>query len=689
MTTPRAGPLAKSPSSCAESIGDAQFWSRQAEWVRVAAWWVTLGNVVIALSYAAISLAIIIPVIRAHEVRPNRLATATALIFFSCSIGHGLHALAAWRAAELDQSMPGMHEGMSGWGWPSAGWDLFTAGVGVYYWTLRSNYRVLLGGLYVDPAQRRRLAEAEQRELETSIRADKQHGLYAAVVEHSEDSIVATDLDDKILLWNAGAERMFGYCAAETVGQLASSMVAPGINSDRSALVARVIAGERGIRYETVARHQDGTQLEVAVTMSPIIDAAGTVVGTARITRDLTEVKQAEAARRTAEQQSAQGQRMASLGQLAGGVAHDFNNLLGIMLNFTAFAAEETDDPAVRADLAKARLAGERAVGLTRQLLTFTRQDTVHPQLLDVNASIAEAHDLLARTIGAHITLIATPTPVPLAIYADGGRVQQVLVNLAINARDAMPDGGTLVIEAKAVDLDDAQAGMNPARPAGRYVQFLVSDTGTGMSAQVAAKIFEPFYTTKPKGHGTGLGLATVYGILTEAGGSINVYSELAIGTTFRVYFPLATGIDPAPATPSTAADAPPGHGQTILVAEDEIELGEAVARILTQGGYRPLLANSGPQALELDATHSCDLLLTDVVMPDMSGRQLAQALQHRHCDLQVLYMSGYTNGVLDAANTPDHGVTVIEKPFTAHVLLTEIDAMLNQPAARSEPPGG
>jgi PAS domain S-box-containing protein len=576
--------------------------------------------------------------------------------------------------------MPGMHDEASGWGWPQAGWDLFTAGVGVYYWTLRRRYGVLLGGLYVDPAQRRRLAEAEQREQMTSARANEQQALYAAVVEYSEDSIIATDLDDRVLLWNAGAERMFGYSAGEAVGQLASSMVAPGSTSDRAALVARVVGGERGIRYEATARHHDGTHLDVAVTMSPIIDATGTVVGTARITRDLTERKHAEASQRAAEHQATQAQRMASLGQLAGGVAHDFNNLLGIMLNFTAFAADESDDPAVQADLAKARLAGERAVGLTRQLLTFTRQGTVRPENLDVNACIAEAHDLLARTIGAHITLIATPSPTPLTIYADGGHLQQVLVNLAINARDAMPDGGTLVIEARAVELDDEQVSLKPAPLApGRYVQFLVSDTGTGMSAEVASKIFEPFYTTKPKGHGTGLGLATVYGIVTEAGGSINVYSEPGIGTTFRVHFPIVDDVDATAVAPHTAADAPHGAGQTILVAEDETELGDAVARILTQSGYRVLSADSGPQALQLDAEHGCDLLLTDVVMPDMSGRQLARELQHRQPGLRVLYMSGYTNGLLDAANTPDHGVTVIEKPFTAHRLLTEIDTMLHQ----------
>ena len=655
----------------------------RAEWSGVAGWWATLGNLVIALSYAAITAAIIAPVVRAGQVRSNRLATATALIFFSCAVGHGLHALAGWRA---EAGMPSGHDGS---GWPSAGWDLFTACVGVYYWSLRRTYGVLLGGLYVDPGQRSRLDEAEQREQDVKSRAEGQQALYAAVVEHSDDAITVTDLNERIIVWNTGAERLLGYTSDEAVGQLSSSFVVPDEGIDRRALVARAVAGERGIRYETTAVHRDGSHIEVGVSMSPVMDASGVVVGTARFSRDLTAVKRAEASQRAAERHATQAQRMASLGQLAGGVAHDFNNLLGIILNFTAFAAEETDDPdAVKADLAKARLAGERAVGLTRQLLTFTRQDVVRPELLDVNASIAEARDLLARTIGAHITLIATPAPTPLTILADGGRVQQVLVNLAINARDAMPDGGTLVIEAKAVDLDDEQPAVKPARPAGRYVQCLVSDTGTGMSPDVAANIFEPFYTTKPKGHGTGLGLATVYGIVTEAGGSINVYSEPGIGTTFRVYFPLVTAADHPGQATQTAANAPHGSGQTILVAEDEPELAEAVARILTSGGYQVLSAGGGPEALDLDAAHGCDLLLTDIIMPEMSGRQLAQALQRRHPDLRVLYMSGYTNGVLDAANTPDHGVTVIEKPFTAHVLLTEVDTMLHHTAALG-PPGG
>jgi len=392
------------------------------------------------------------------------------------------------------------------------------------------------------------------------------------------------------------------------------------------------------------------------------------------VARDVTAGKRAEASQRTAEDRARQGDRMASLGQLAGGVAHDFNNLLGIILNFTAFAAEEATGDNVRSDLAQVRLAAERAVGLTRQLLTFTRQDTIRPELLDVNVAIEETNAMLARTIGAHIDLIAVPSPTPMMILADAGHIQQILVNLAVNARDAMPGGGTLIIEATAVFLDEHQANIQPAPTAGRYVRLVVSDTGVGMSPEVVARIFEPFYTTKAAGHGTGLGLATVYGIIAAAGGSINVYSEPGIGTTFRVYFPYADTPDrPAPPRPETE-NAPRGHGQTILVVEDEPALGRSVVRILTAGGYRVLAASGGAEALELISEHGCDLLLTDVVMADMSGPRLAEQIHKVRPELPVLYMSGYTNGLLGPTRILEHGIAFIEKPFTAYYLLTEVN---------------
>ncbi|MDT5039701.1 MAG: hypothetical protein QOE51_686 [Actinoplanes sp.] len=412
---------------------------------------------------------------------------------------------------------------------------------------------------------------------------------------------------------------------------------------------------------------------------SPVCDEHGTVVGVSSVTRDISAQRRAEeSAQRRAEERAHQSQRMASLGQLAGGVAHDSNNLLGIMLSFITFIEEAVaepatmDVPAVLADLGKARLAAERAVDLTRQLLTFTRQDTVHLEILDVTACIAEVYAMLARTIGENIVLIANPSPRPLTIHADAGQIQQILLNLAVNARDAMPDGGTLVIEGSETDLDEHHRDLHPTQAGGRYVRLLVSDTGTGMSPEVTARVFEPFYTTKPKGHGTGLGLATVYGIVTEAGGSINVYSELGIGTTFRVYFPVLAATD----TALPAAAPPDGHGRTVLVVEDEHALGEAVVRILHGGGYRTLSADGGARALALDTAHGCDLLLTDVIMPEMSGRQLAETMLQRHPGLPVLYMSGYSGGLLGTTHILEGGLAFIEKPFTSLRLLTQIATM-------------
>jgi PAS domain S-box-containing protein len=357
---------------------------------------------------------------------------------------------------------------------------------------------------------------AAQRAL---VLAENHWRTLAAVVTHSDDAIVAVSLEGRLTAFNAGAERLYGARAEDVVGTTVAAFSESAIPDTAlgpapAEILSRIAGGEKGIRFDTVRGHTNGTLKEVSVVISPVLDEKGEVVGVSSVTRDIS-------AQKRAEERSQQSQRMASLGQLAGGVAHDFNNLLGIMLSFITFAEEAVTVPEVRADLAKARLAGERAVDLTRQLLTFTRQDTVRLRNLDVNVCIAEAHAMLARTIGENIQLLAKPSSQPLTIHADAGQIQQVLVNLAVNSRDAMPDGGTLIIEASETDLDEHHVDLHPAPAVGRYVRLLVSDTGTGMTAEVASRVFEPFYTTKPKGHGTGLGLATVYGIIAEGGGSI------------------------------------------------------------------------------------------------------------------------------------------------------------------------
>jgi two-component system cell cycle sensor histidine kinase/response regulator CckA len=650
-----------------------------------------LGNLVIMVAYAAITVAIVVPVARAGQLRSNKLAVATALIFFSCAVGHGLHALMAYEAVRLtDPRMPGMPMSASSHSWWSAGWDLFTATVGVYYWTLRRSYGVLLGkgAIYIDPWGQRRLDEADAREQAARDVAESHRATLTAVVESIDDAIVGATLDGVVTAWNGGAERLFGAAAGEIIGRRLDLFADDNAGAGPADVLARMARGERGVHWETRRLRADGSSLDISVSVSPIRERSGSIIGISVVARDITTAREADERRRAVEERTHQAQRMESLGKLAGGVAHDFNNILAIIANYTEFAAEQCPgEPAVQSDLAHVRTATGRAISLTHQLLTFTRGDTIQPQDVDLNAAIAEVQAMLHRTIGEHIALITVPARAPLIVHADAGQIQQVLLNLAINARDAMPDGGTLVIEATPAQLDGHEVSMQPVLTAGSYARLLVSDTGEGMPPEVAGHIFEPFFTTKPRGQGTGLGLSTVYGIVTEAGGSINVFSEPGVGTTFRVYLPVtASGGVPA-AAPAAAARPPRGDGRTVLVVEDEPALGRVVARILTGAGYRVLSALNGPEALAMHAEHGCDLLLTDVIMPEMTGRRLADLLRQRRPDLPVLYMSGYSNGLLGSTNVLDQDIAFIEKPFSRDDLVRKVHKVLSGAAAAEREP--
>ncbi|WIM97944.1 PAS domain S-box protein [Actinoplanes oblitus] len=638
-----------------------------------------MGNLVIMVAYAAITVAIVVPVARAGQLRTNRLATATALIFFSCAVGHGLHAVMAYRTVMQVPATHQMHMEAAGWTWTSAMWDLFTAAMGVYYWTLRRAYGVLLGkgAIYVDPWGQYRLDEADARERAARDVAEAHRATLATVVEHTDDAVVGVTPEGIITAWNGGAERLFGYPAEEVLGRPATMLADETGSGEQADVLARIRHGERGMAYETRRLRKDGTLVDVALTMAPIHDQAGTVIGASAVARDITAAKEAAERGRAIQERSNQAQRMESLGKLAGGVAHDFNNILAIIANYTEFVAEETADrPEVQADLTQVRTAVERATNLTRQLLTFTRAEAIQPQDVDLNAAVTEVQMMLERTIGEHIDLIAVPSPQPLIVHADPGQLQQVLLNLALNARDAMPEGGALVLEANTATLDGEEVNMQPPLPAGTYARLLVSDTGEGMSPETAKRIFEPFYTTKPQGRGTGLGLATVYGIVTECGGSINVYSELGTGTTFRVYLPLAKAVTDTTAIPPAHRTAPPrGDGSTVLVVEDEPALARVVTRILSRAGYHVLTAADAGEALDLYEQHGCDALLTDVIMPGVSGRRLAESLHERQPDLPVLYMSGYSNGLLGTTHILDEDIAFLEKPFTAADLLHRLAA--------------
>jgi signal transduction histidine kinase len=384
------------------------------------------------------------------------------------------------------------------------------------------------------------------------------------------------------------------------------------------------------------------------------------------------------------EAQLQQSQRLESLGQLAGGVAHDFNNLLGVIASYASFAGQEVvKEPSqihweeLRRDIEQIERAVQRATGLTRQLLAFGRREVVHPQVLNLNDVVADVTELLVRTLGEHVELITIPADDLVPVFADPGQMEQVMVNLAVNARDAMPGGGTLTIATANTSLDEEYAAGRTNLQPGGYVSVKVSDTGTGMPLEVQERVFEPFFTTKPKGEGTGLGLATVYGIITQAGGAVRIYSEPGLGTTLTVLLPY-TDRD-AQMAPSSQAEPEGGAGKVVLVVEDEAALREVTRRMLDRAGYRVLTAASGLEALDIAAREQgpIDVLLTDVVMPHILGREVSDRLRALQPGVRVLFMSGYAHGLLSAQGVLEPGLNLIEKPFTQAALLTKLTKVL------------
>jgi signal transduction histidine kinase len=442
-------------------------------------------------------------------------------------------------------------------------------------------------------------------------------------------------------------------------------------------LMERVSRGEHIEHFEVKRVTKDGTVLDVSLNFSPIRDPQGEVIAAAAIGRDITGRKRAEALAHQIQQRTALNERLESLGQLAGGVAHDFNNVLAVILNYTDFVAEDiADSTAALADLARIRGAAERAQALVRQLLVFARSEPAHADDISLPAVIDSTRELLRKTLGEHIKLITQNPAQALTVHADAGQIEQVLLNLVINARDAMPDGGTIVIEADRVQLDGDESSLQPPLPAGAYARLLVSDTGIGMSSEVISHAFEPFFTTKGKDKGTGLGLATVYGIISRAGGAIKIYSEIGIGTTMRVYLPVVE--QPATtAAESAAATPPPGQGQRALVVEDEDDVRDLVARILDRHGYHVVAAHNGPFALEVFQKHPADIVVSDVIMPEMSGPELIRRLRQQNPHLPVVFMSGYSDGLLAAQHLVDSDIPLVQKPFTASELLNAVHQVL------------
>jgi PAS domain S-box-containing protein len=644
-------------------------------------------------------------------------------------------------------------------------------------------------------------------ETEATERRRKEEELLrlAAIVECSEDAIIAADLDGKITDWNAGAERMYGYSRAEAAGMPVSIIAPPERRHEPLEILARIRKGAGVMNRETVRMKQDGKPVHVLLTVSPIRNKAGRLTGSAAIARDITERIQMEAAlrrseanfrsvienspygalrtqpdgrillanpaavrmlgygsesdllglnmatdifrnpadhervveqsrnteylkdievewkhrtgspitvrfsshivknqaaeidhfdlmvqditkQRNLEDQLRQAQKMEAIGRLAGGVAHDFNNLLGVIIGYSELALDriETASP-VRGQVEQIRRAGERASALTRQLLAFSRQQVLDTKTLNVNAIISDMAQMLLRLIGEDVEMQTKLDPELYPIRGDQGQIEQVIMNLVVNARDAMPQGGKLMIETRNLTVEEDESQRRTPMVPGDYILLTISDTGLGMDAETQAHIFEPFFTTKARGKGTGLGLATVYGVVKQSGGYIWVYSEPGLGATFKIYLPRV--LDELQTSRPADIEDSQQQSATVLVVEDEVSLRTFTCTLLQENGYRVLEAGDGEEALALADQYKepIHLLLTDMIMPGMNGPAVAEKLALLHPEAKVLFMSGYTGFV--SRGLIDPHALLVSKPFTREELLRKIRQVLG-PRTPAQPEG-
>jgi PAS domain S-box-containing protein len=637
------------------------------------------------------------------------------------------------------------------------------------------------------------------RDITERRKAEERLSQLAAIVESSFDAIIGKNLDGTIVSWNAGAEAVYGYCAAEVLGKSIAILSPAEARREVDQLLDRLGRGEKIDHYETTRIRKDGQKIIVAVTLSPVRSASGKIVGASAISRDITERRRVEqelrrsearfaslvqdapygiyrvnldgqflqvnpalvrmlgyqseaellerniqtdvyaeaefrkelideywdhqdfrdleahwkrkngdpiivrlsgrpvelpggerayfevfaediTERRLLERQLLQSQKMDAIGRLAGGIAHDFNNLLGVILGQTELLQGELgSNPSVHRRAEAIDQSARRAAELTKQLLAFSRQQLIEPRVVDTNAIVRDVEKLLKRLIGEDVELTIHLQPNAGNIKVDPSQLEQILMNLAVNARDAMPNGGKLILETAFVELDETYARQHLGAKAGDFVLIAVSDTGTGMDSQTMARIFEPFFTTKPEGRGTGLGLSTVYGIVKQNNGYVMAYSELGHGTTFRIYFPSVRATPEPRVQKSNPGEFAKGW-ETILLVEDEPSLRELAREILEANGYKVIEAERGEHAIWLvEHSHTpINLLLTDVVMPGIGGKQLATRLLELRPALHVLYMSGYTDDVINNRGVLREDTLLLPKPFTRATLLRRVREALD-----------
>jgi len=491
--------------------------------------------------------------------------------------------------------------------------------------------------------------------------------LFRLITENAADMIAVVDGSGNRLYNSPSYQRLLGYSPEELRQSKGIEQVHP---DDRQKVMEAAIEAQRsgfGRSLEYRIRHKDGHWVPLESTASVVKGSNGGVEKLVIVNRDVTE-------RKDLEKKLLLSEKLEAIGKLSGGVAHDFNNLLGVILGYSSELQKRIppDDP-YREAVDEIQNAGKRAASLTQQLLAFSRKQVFEPQILDLKTIVAEAAKMLERLIGEDIALDIVPVQQIGMVKADRGQIERVILNLAVNARDAMPQGGTIKIEIEDVELDETNSALGCTIAPGSYVMLKVTDTGCGMDAELQSHIFEPFFTTK--GQGTGLGLATVYGVVKQSGGEIAVESSPGKGATFRIYLPRVSEIAEKLHVVESSGKTILEH-RTVLLVEDERTLRKLTRKMLTEVGLTVLEAENGLQAIEIaERTESpIDLLLTDIVMPGMSGWALAETLSSLRPEMRVLYMSGYPDGVIARHGIARPGITILQKPFTSDELTRRVE---------------
>ncbi len=532
---------------------------------------------------------------------------------------------------------------------------------------LETEEGVLVSGAIRDITDRKR-AEEEMRRSQQKL---------SIHFEHTPLAVVEWDLQFRVAAWNPSAERIFGYSRQQALGQHASFIVPPEFRPQVEQVWEGLLKQTGGTRSANDNVTEDGRTISCEWYNTPLVDESGRVLGVASLAQDVTE-------RVALEERLRQSQKMEAVGRLAGGVAHDFNNLLTVILGYSQILAEGVPAGSRLADsTAQIKSAADRASGITRQLLAFSRKQVLSPRIINLNDIMLNLDALLRRLIGEDVEVRTDLANDLGSVKADPGQIEQVIMNLALNARDAMPQGGKLTLETANAQLDESNSRSHqPAKP-GRYVMLAVSDTGHGMLPETQARIFEPFYTTKEVGKGTGLGLSMVYGIVKQSGGYIWVYSEPDQGTTFKIYLPRVD----QPAEAMGAENRPQSvqrGSETILLVEDDPQLRQLASSVLAHCGYKVLVAGGPEEGLAICRPNQRDirLLITDVIMPRMNGRQLAEQILQISPNVRVLYISGYTNNAIVHYGVLDPGLWFLPKPFTLSALIAKVREVLDSSTA-------